>query len=339
MNNINKKIGLAVGLFLSVALLVMCTSTNSSKKETTLSLGWQPPWANQGQIVEVFKNTDVLTRNKIKLDYKPFSYGGPMTEAALAGTLDILFVGDQPAITLVSRDPNWRFVARMVNYRSALIVPPNSKLKTINDLVGKKVATAFGSTTHRDVVRLIRDAGLEKDITLVNIDQAEHAALISKGGTDSWDGIDAVASYDPTIAISLYKNNARILLEWTSPAVVVARKEIVDNKPEELKRFLKAYIEANVIYAKNPANFNKLFSEESRLELPENVYTEMAKMEPNLTAGTNSEVNILIDSTRERIHQINADVALSIGIIKKQINVKDYIDMRAAMEASTETSK
>ncbi len=336
MKQINKKIVIALGLFLSVALLIMCTSTGSSKKEATLRLGWQPPWANQGQIVEVFKNTDVLSRNQIKLDYKPFSYGGPMTEAALAGTLDILFVGDQPAITLVSRDPNWRLVARMVNYRSALIVPPNSTLKTLSDLVGKKVATAFGSTTHRDVVRLFREAGLEKDITLVNIDQAEHAALISKGGKDNWDGIDAIASYDPTIAISVYKNNARILMDWTSPAVIVASKEIVDNKPEELKRFLKAYIEANIIYAKNPANFNKLFSEESRLELPDNVYEEMAKMEPNLSAKTNSDVNILIDSTRERIHQTNADVALSIGIIKKQINVKDFIDIRSAEKATIE---
>ena len=178
-------------LLVALSLVVVIAFTNCTKKTSEdfkpLRLGWQPPWANQGQIVEVFKHTDVLSRNGVKVEYKAFTYGGPMTEAALAGEVDILFVGNQPAITLISRDPKWRIVARMVNYRSAFLVPPGSQAKILQDLLGKKVATAFGSTTHRDAVRILAEAGLEvgKNIQLVNVDQAEHVALIARGGSEA----------------------------------------------------------------------------------------------------------------------------------------------------------
>ncbi len=105
-----KPFSLVLLLLLSVAAFSVCNRTPPGRKP--LRLGWQPPWANQGQIVEVFKNSDVLSRNDVPVEFKAFTYGGPMTEAALAGELDILFAGDQPGITLISRDSDWRIVAR-----------------------------------------------------------------------------------------------------------------------------------------------------------------------------------------------------------------------------------
>src|SRR5262245_51959694 len=60
----------------SVFVFVGCRSRPAT--ETVVRVGWQPPWANQGQIVEVLKHTDLLKRENVSVEFKGFTYGGPM---------------------------------------------------------------------------------------------------------------------------------------------------------------------------------------------------------------------------------------------------------------------
>jgi ABC-type nitrate/sulfonate/bicarbonate transport system substrate-binding protein len=328
-NSITIKMGTIVLMILVAVGLVLFMLLNKTSDNTQpLRLGWQPPWINQGQIVEVLKNSDILKKNEVQVNFIPFTYGGPMTEAALAGSLDILFVGDQPAITLISKDSNWEIVARMTDYRSAIIVPYNSPYKTIADLKGKRIATAFGSTTHRDLIRELLSAGLDpkKDVELVNLDQAEHASLISAGGPSKWSGVDAIATYDPTIAISILKGDAKILQEWTSPSVVIAKKDIIERREKDIVQFLKSYVEAYPEYSSNSSKYNNIYAKESRLDLPDSIYSDMAKIEPNMMANNAKAVDVQIDATRQLILQKNANIAFSIGIIKKNLILENYFN-------------
>jgi ABC-type nitrate/sulfonate/bicarbonate transport system substrate-binding protein len=321
---------LLVFFVINTFLLVFFAGCNSqSNTESPLRLGWQPPWANQGQIVEVFKHTNVLQKHNVELEYKGFTYGGPMTEAALAGEIDILFAGDQPGITLISRDSTWKIVARMVKYRSAFVVPPNSTLETLDDLKGKTIATAFGSTTHRDAARILSDKSFEigTDIKLLHLDQAEHAAVMAKVGDDSWGGIDAIATYDPTIAIVVDKGLAKILHHWISPGVVVVNERLLKNREEDIKNFLKAYQEAYFIYTQDPHHFNSLYSKDSRLPLSDKIYKEIASSEPNMSVSNESEVSILLKSSDQDMLQRNANKALELGIISKSLKITDFIDL------------
>jgi len=52
----------------------------------------------------------------------------------------------------------------------------------------------------------------------------------------------------------------------------------------------------------------------------------MAKFEPNMSAKNIGEVNVSIDAEREALHQTNAGIAFDIGIIKKSLTIKDYIN-------------
>src|SRR5208283_851202 len=91
-----------------VCLIWMMTFATACKRSEPTShmrirLGWQIPLATQGQIVEALKHTDLLDRNGLDVSFVPFSYGGPQSEAALAGDLDVMFVGDQPVINLLAQ--------------------------------------------------------------------------------------------------------------------------------------------------------------------------------------------------------------------------------------------
>jgi len=323
---------------LAVLAILVSGCAKKAEEHPKLRLGWQPPWSNQGQIVEVLKHTDVLARNKVSVDFKAFTYGGPMGEAARAGEIDILFCGDQPALTLISRDPKWRIVGRMVNYRSGFLVAPNSPIKTLHDLAGKKVATAFGSTTHRDAVRILQEQGfvIDKTLTLVNLDQAEHAAVVARGGEISWGEIDAIATYEPTLAVSVSSRKARLLHEWISPAVVVSNTDLIDKRSTDLKNFLKAYAESYYLYSQDPHQYNVLYSEDSRLPLSDEIYRDVASCEPNMFATQITQIDITLDSIEQNTLQRNANAALAIGIIKKPIKVSEVLVLSLAEQALAE---
>jgi len=319
---------LVLSLVAALALVsVSCSQTPQPR--AALKVGWQPPWANQGQLVEVLKHTDLLAKKGIEVDFRPFTYGGPMTEAALAGEVDFLLVGNQPAITLLGRDSSFRIVARLPNYRSAIIVPRDSPLKTVADLRGGiRLATAFGSTTHRDTVRRLRDQGvdLEKGVSLVNLDQAEHASLVARGGGSQWGDIAAVATYDPTVAVSIANGHARILEEWPSPAVVVVRGAVLQNRPDDVSGFLAALIEAHAVYATRPSEFNKLYEVDSRLPLTDEVYKSMASFEPNLSMTTPTLVDLGFNEETLLSYEKDVETALSLGILKKTVPIRSLVD-------------
>ena len=295
------------------------TESNTGDRATTnltLKLGWQPPWANQGQLVAILKNTDLLAKEGVAVEFVPFTYGGPMVEAAAGNRLDVIFAGEQPVLNLISRSAEWRIVARMVRYRSAIVVPPGSTLQRLEELKGKTIATAFGSTTHRDLVRILNEHGLDGQVKLVSLDQAEHAGVIERGGKENWDEIVGIATYDPTIAAAVSNGKARVLYAWPSPGLVAAHKRMIEQQRAQLEGFLRAYRKSYVRYATAPSEANRWYSAESRLPLTDRQYAEIAEFEPNLKAQ--SEIDVQIGITDELLAQTknNAGIAFKLGILK-----------------------
>ena len=114
------------------------------------------------------KNTKVLELNNLKGNFISFSYGGPQSEAALAGELDVIFVGDQPAVNLISKGGKWKIVSRLFYTKTAIMVPLNSGINSISDLKGKTVAMPFGSVAHREAILKQQAANLDADKDVKN---------------------------------------------------------------------------------------------------------------------------------------------------------------------------
>ncbi len=89
---------IVLGSIFSILLKERESTDSAVKNLTQIRIGWQTPWATQGQLTQVLKHTDILKNNHIVGDFKGFSYGGPLNEAALANEVDVIFTADQPAI-------------------------------------------------------------------------------------------------------------------------------------------------------------------------------------------------------------------------------------------------
>ncbi|HVD82765.1 MAG TPA: aliphatic sulfonate ABC transporter substrate-binding protein, partial [Bradyrhizobium sp.] len=74
---------------------------------------------------------------------------------------------------------------------TALVTVKDSKIATVADLKGKRVAVTRGTDPHIFLVRALLDAGLsEKDITPVLLQHADGKTALIRGDVDAWAGLD-----------------------------------------------------------------------------------------------------------------------------------------------------
>ena len=55
-----------IAVILSLFVCCMAASAKEKVEMTKVRIGWQVPWAIQGQIVQILKHTDILKKNQIK---------------------------------------------------------------------------------------------------------------------------------------------------------------------------------------------------------------------------------------------------------------------------------
>ncbi|WP_367279763.1 ABC transporter substrate-binding protein [Sphingosinicella sp.] len=107
-----------------------------------------------------------------------FETGGQVNAAIAAGEIDIGAMGGPPASVGVTRGLGYRgiLLLNMLQGVEGLVVRP--AIATPADLVGKRIATPFGSTSHYLLNVLLKQAGLSPDsVSLLDMtpDQAASA--------------------------------------------------------------------------------------------------------------------------------------------------------------------
>jgi ABC-type nitrate/sulfonate/bicarbonate transport system substrate-binding protein len=308
---------------------------------TTVRVGWQVSWATQGQLAQTLEHTNALELFGLRGDFRSFTYGAPLSEAALANELDVAFVGDQPAINLVSRTSEWKLVARLMDFRVALIVPPNSQIKTVADLKGKTLGIPFGASTHRFALQMLRDAGLDPstNVKILNIDIQEQGDVVRAGGGGQWAKVDAFASWDHHIALYKRQGLARILSSGTALGVVAMSDRFIQAHPEAAAKFLAAYKLAYYYYASHPDQANSWFAGASQGKIDASILQEVASIEPNLKATSVQQINIALEQSHLTLLQSAAGFALQQKLIQSPVDVNKVINNSLVKQADTKITE
>ena len=137
-----------------------------------------------------------------------FPAGPQILEALAVGSLDLGFTGDAPPVFAQAAGKDIWYVGleppKPAN--SAILVPPDSPIKTLADLKGKRVGLQKGSSAHFLVVRGVEKGGLQwSDITPVYLTPSDARAAFERGALDAW-GI-----WDPYYAAAEIDGKARVL--------------------------------------------------------------------------------------------------------------------------------
>lgn len=322
----------AIGVLLFLLMLSACGNNAPEQRAAELvpiHIGYQTAWTGQGQIAHVLKRTNILELNGLKGEFTGFTYGMPLSEAALAGEVDVGFAADQPIVSLLARGGKFKVVARIPNGRAAIIVPLESDIRTIADLKGKILAIPFGSSTHRIALGMLRDAGLDpdRDLKIINMDITEQAGVVSAGTDKQWKGaVDALASWDPNILIFENKGFARVLKQEVALGFAYLSEDFIQQHPEATVAFIKSFIEAYYYYVTNQAQANQWFAEEARIQFDPALLDVAASFEPNMQAKEITDIDVRLTENHLAQMRAGAEFAYSRKLITAKPDLEQAFD-------------
>ncbi|HEY0220335.1 MAG TPA: hypothetical protein VGC26_11320 [Afipia sp.] len=328
------------GLVAAVAVLSVCIPTfvGSARAAEPIKvvIGYQSLWAGGGEVVEVLRHTNIFELNGITAEYKTFTFGGPLAEAAVAGDIDNVFAADAPVLRAMARMPGSKILQRTHDARFGILVQPDFQ-GGLADLRGKKLSAPFATTTFPRSMKAIVAAGVKQpfqEISIVNQDIAEQ--------TNAMQGhlVDAVTTWDPTMERLVQQKLAKVL--WNAPRGEnigmqgFSGKWLQANGNEGAVKFLKAWIMATWWASNHMDQAHEWFAKTSRL--PIDLLKVATDFDRNLGAP-------IPDINKVDLTLSDADIASSQDVmtflydnklLTTKIEVKPYFDMGPLNQASAE---
>lgn len=228
------------------------------------------------------------------VDWRKFDSGASVVRALASGDVQIGNIGSSPLAVAASQQvPIEVFLlASQLGNSEALVVK-----KTISkpeDLIGKRIAVPFISTTHYSLLAALKHWGIKPgQVQIVNL---QPPAIIA-----AWQRGDIDGAYVWAPAVNELEKDGTVLTDsskvgqWGAPTldVWVVRKDFAQQHPEIVKAFARSAIEAQRPYIDNPdgwltksENLQKL----SKLSgVPEADVPGLVKGNTYLTAAQQSE--------------------------------------------------
>jgi len=302
-----------------------------------LRIGWQTTWATQGQLSQILQKTDILESEGIEGEFVGFAYGGPLNTGALAGSVDVVFTADQPALTLLSKTDDFEIIGRLMYNSGALMVHPESGYEDIGDLEGQKVAVPFVAAVHRVLIGLEKDAGLvpDQDITNVNLGINEIISTAESGKDSGWGDIGAMMVWDPTPFILEEKGLSKTIARGDIVAVVLMSKEKTKD-PEVPRRFMRAFKKAYYYYAVNSDQANTWFADSAMIEYDPSILDKASAFEPNVGVEVFDDVRVqLNEGDLDTLKTVSAFM-VSQELIEEDIDIDSVVNQEYVVKADEE---
>jgi sulfonate transport system substrate-binding protein len=145
-----------------------------------------------------------------RVQWTEFPAGPQLLEALDAGSLDFGMTGDVPPVfaQAAGGDVVYVGVEPPKPHSSAILVAPESPIKSLADLRGRRVAFQKGSSAHYLVLRALQRAGLQyRDIVPVYLTPADARAAFERHSVDAW------AIWDPYWAAAQQGTPTRVLCD------------------------------------------------------------------------------------------------------------------------------
>ncbi|XVJ70420.1 MAG: taurine ABC transporter substrate-binding protein [Rhizobacter sp.] len=189
------------------------------------------------------------------IDWRKFDSGADVITAVASGDIQIGYVGSSPLAAAASKTLPIEtfFIAAEIGNAEALVVRQGAGINKPSDLVGKKVAVPFVSTTHYSLLAALKHWGIDaKKVNIINLRPPEITAAWQRGD------IDAAYVWDP--ALGQIKTQGKVLTDsaqvaqWGAPTfdAWIVRKDFAEKNPDFVAAFARITGEAYAAFRKDP---------------------------------------------------------------------------------------
>jgi taurine transport system substrate-binding protein len=219
-----------------------------------LRIGWQ-------QIVEPSRVPQAAGEYEkatgANITWNQFGGGADVVAAIASGSLDIGYVGSSPLTAAASQELPIETIFIVGNIAEAEALAGKGITKP-EDLVGKKIATPFVSTSHYALLSALKHWNIDpKSLEILNLRPADIGAAWERGDIDGAYVWDPVLNQIKTTGGAVLVDSAEVA-SWGAPTfdAWIVRKEFADAHPEIVTAFVKVTADAYKAYLDNPAGWS-----------------------------------------------------------------------------------
>ncbi|MFI9645579.1 ABC transporter substrate-binding protein [Streptomyces sp. NPDC052040] len=282
----------------------------------TLEVGDQ-----KGGSEAVLRAAGELKNLDYKIRWSTFTSGPPLLEAVNASAVDIGGVGNTPPVFAAAAGSKIAVVAAWhgTSQGDAILVPGKSGLTRPEQLRGRSIAVAQGSSAHYQLIASLKKAGLKPgDVKVEYLQPADALAAFTSGRVDAW------AVWDPYTSQVLNARQGRILttgegvtnglsFQVAAPGALKDRK-----KAAALKDYLDRLRRAQDWVDTHPEAWAKVWARDTGL--PYAVALASVKR-------TNaSRVAVAVDRPLIASEQQIADTFTALKLIPRRVDFGDFVN-------------
>ena len=206
----------------------------------------------------------------VQIQWFTYNAGPSAMEAMFAGSLDLTYVGQGPALNahFKSNGEEVRVISGAANAGAALVVKSDSPIKIAADFRGKKIATPqLGNTQDISCRAWLKAQGFKVtqtggDVLVLPTANPDQLALFQKGG------VDAVWTVEPWVTRLEREAKARVFLEDKNVITtwLISSAKFLNTRRELAKKIAAANVELTDWIQKNPDEAQKILIGELKEE-------------------------------------------------------------------------
>lgn len=278
------------------------------------------------------KELQLFEKAGLAPNYVKFTTGAQSISAMESRSIDIGSPGITPFVAGRAQGVNWKVIGVDTELPTAegFLARKDTDIKKLEDLKGKTIGVARGSTSYYGLLAALKRKGISKDqVKLLQMGPPEQlAAMLNKN-------IDAVAVWEPWIQRLIKDADARLIgMEadygvHTACAIYAVHGDFAKENPEAVRRFLRGLLMAYDHIQKNGPQV-AIDAVASAMNISKELTTIMYKEAgaPNIRRWNDPsyQYSIVKNGAFAKESQEMADFLLEEGIITKKVELAPSFD-------------
>ena len=259
-----RKIG---GVILVLLMIIGAGCVSGPGEKITMRMGYLGGIA-QPEVYSIYNGN--YEDEGLNVSWVSFRGGSSVVEAIVAGELDGGVMGSSPAIIrAVSKEVPIKVVAvgelgTVEEPGDYLVVRKDSGIKSMTDLKGKTIAVhRFGTTLDLALRIGLENVGLDpaSDVTITQVSVPNQPQALLQGEVD--------AAFIFPMAYPALENDVDVILtpgdvfpQGAPFGMVIFTEEFIENNPDEVKSFIKAFLDGVQWAIDNPEAASEIEAED-----------------------------------------------------------------------------
>lgn len=224
---------------------------------------------------QVIPNAELLAKARgmfeqkfegVKITLRQFDSARDVNTAITSGSIDLGLIGSSSVATGVAQNLPYQVIwlHDVIGDNEALVVNANSGIGSISDVVGKKIAVPFGSTTHYSFLAALKLNNIDPTkVTILDMQPQDMLAAYKQGQ------IDGGYVWYPILG-NMMDDNGKLILtsrDLSQKGIVtadvsVASKEFIQKYPDAVTNYIEVLDESVKFYRSNTEEAVKVMAKE-----------------------------------------------------------------------------